>query len=111
MAFSGKNDGGVWVDEAGVPRSAEYVIAKLSDADRAALDAASGSYASVALYSGATTAGKAVGIVCTAAGTATFTFANGGTLTLPVAVGFSLLPFACTNVTQTTGTMTLYKLT
>lgn len=110
MALTSKNDGGIWLDEAGVPRSAEYVIAKLSDADRAALEAASGSYSSVAPYSGATSAGKAVGIVCTTAGTATFTFANGGTLTLPIAVGFSLLPFACTNAVQVTGTMTLYKL-
>lgn len=109
MVFAPKNDGGVFIDEAGVPRSAEFVIAQLSAADRAALEAASGSYSGVATYSGATSAGKAVGIVCTAAGTATFTFANGGTLTLPIAVGFSLLPFACTNVTQATGTMTLYK--
>lgn len=66
-------------------------------------------YASAAAYSGATTVGRAVAIICTVAGTATLTLTS-GSLVIPVAVGLTILPFACTNAVQTTGTMTLYKL-
>lgn len=89
---------------------AEVVATSMTPSDRAALDAAGEVYTNVAPYSGATTAGRAVLIICSAAGTATLTFAGGGTVTIPVEVGLSLLPFALTNAAQTTGTMALYKL-
>jgi hypothetical protein len=82
----------------------------LSVEDKASLDAASEVYTNVALYSGVTTAGKAVLLVCSVAGTATLTFAGGGSVIIPVEAGLSLLPFALTNAAQTTGTMSIYKL-
>lgn len=66
-------------------------------------------YSSVVAYSGVTTVGRAVAFICTAAGTATLTFTS-GSMVIPVNVGLTVLPFACTNAVQTTGTMTLYKL-
>lgn len=82
----------------------------LSVEDKASLDAASEVYTNAALYSGATTAGRAVLVICSVAGTATLTFGGGGSVVIPVEAGLSLLPFALTNAVQTTGTMSLYKL-
>lgn len=66
-------------------------------------------YNTVVAYSGATTVGRAVAIVCTVAGTATITLTS-GSIVIPVSVGLTIIPFAATNAVQTTGTMTLYKL-
>lgn len=82
----------------------------LSNEDKAALDAAMEYYTTVAVYAGATTAGRAVAIIATVAGTATLTLVS-GSITIPIAVGLTLVPFACTNAVQASGTMTLYKLT
>jgi hypothetical protein len=109
--FTAKNDGGTYVDDGGRLQSAVLGINKMESTDRAALDAASGVYTNAVQYSGATAAGRGVAIICTVAGNATLTFAGGGSMVIPVAVGFTSLPFACTNAVQTSGTMTLYKLT
>lgn len=67
-------------------------------------------YSSAAQYTGSpTTVGRAVAFICTAAGTATLTFPS-GSLVIPVSVGLTVLPFACTNAVQTTGSMTIFKL-
>ncbi len=67
-------------------------------------------YSSTAQYTGSpTTVGRAVAFVCTAAGTATLTFPS-GSMVIPVNPGLTVLPFACTNAVQTTGSMTIFKL-
>lgn len=83
----------------------------LGTSDAAALAAASGVYSDAVAYSGATTVGRGVMIVASAAGTATLTFGSGRAVVVPVNVGLSILPFSCTNAVQTTGAMSLYKLT
>lgn len=68
-------------------------------------------YSAAEQYTGSpTTVGRAVAFICTAAGTATLTFTS-GSMVIPVNVGLTVLPFACTSAVQTTGSMTLFKLT
>lgn len=98
------------VNQNGRATAANSAPVALSAEDKAALDAASEVYTNVAAYAGVTTAGRALLVVCSAAGTATLTFAGGGSVTIPVEAGLSLLPFGLVNAVQTTGTMSLYKL-
>ena len=44
----------------------------------------------------ATAAGRSVGVVCTTAGTMTLPLAGGGTVALPVSLGWQTFPFAAT---------------
>lgn len=99
------------VNQNGRATAANSAPVALSIEDKASLDAASEVYTNVALYSGVTTAGRAVLVMCSAAGTATLTFSGGGSVTIPVVAGLSFLPFALTNAVQASGTMSLYKLT
>lgn len=74
--------------------------------------AAAGIYSDAVAYAGATTSGRGIAVVMSVAGTVTVTFASGATLVANAPVGTTILPFAATNVVQTTGTMTAaYKLT
>lgn len=56
--------------------------------------------------------GRAVGVVCTVAGNVALTLADASTITVPVAVGFTVLPFAATtvNTSGTTATASYYNL-
>jgi hypothetical protein len=55
---------------------------------------------------------RSVGVLCTGAGNVTFQFSDASTLTLPVAVGWQIFPFACTEIIAagTTATATCYNL-
>jgi hypothetical protein len=49
------------------------------------------------------TAGRAIGMACTAAGTLTLTLAGGGTINLPVYAGWQTFPFSATQVSLSAG--------
>lgn len=91
MAFNGKNDGGTFVDEAGVNRSAVYAIAQLSAADRAALASAAGVYRRAAAVSATPGDGLLISGTTTA-GTITVGLGGGGSITINVPVGSTILP-------------------
>ena len=92
--------------------AASSVPVVLSTEDKAALDAASGVYTNAVAYAGATTAGKAIAVRMSVAGSVTVTFSGGGTMIVDVPIGTTQLPYAATNVVVATGTLTTaYKLT
>lgn len=68
-------------------------------------------YLNAVAYAGATTAGKAVLVNATTAGTVIVAFAGGGSATVNVALNTTILPFAATNVTFGTAVGTAFNLT
>ncbi len=112
MTFTPKNDGGTWVDEAGIQRSAAFGMSKMEATDRASLDAAKSNYTingGVYVNNTARAAGNGILAVITTAGTATLTF--GGTdIVFTFVVGPTILPLAITKTVLGTAVGSFYAI-